>query len=84
VLDRQMNAEKVEIGRYGTDKSDFRQKYQPGHPMANDEGYVLYPNVNSMVEMVDMREARRGYEANTNVIEVSKKMLMQTINLLKN
>lgn len=82
-LDRETGANLVKVDRLGVDRSDFQQRYQPGHPMANEEGYVLYPNVNSIMEMMDMREARRGYEANLNVIESSKAMLNQTISLLR-
>ena len=83
VMDRQMEIEKVQIGKKGYDDSAFQLRYEPNHPMADERGYVQYPNVNPLVEMMDMREARRGYEANLNVIEVSKGMLMQTINMLR-
>jgi flagellar basal-body rod protein FlgC len=82
-LNREMGAELVQTGKVGTDKANFLQKYDPAHPAANAEGYVLYPNVNPLMEMMDMREARRGYEANLNVIESSKSMLSQTINVLR-
>ncbi len=81
-LDRDMGIEKVKVSKYGTDKSEFKKRYEPSHPAADAQGYVLQPNVNSMVEMMDMREARRGYEANMNMVEVSKSMLQQTIGLL--
>lgn len=83
VLDRKMEVEKVQVGKYGYSDAPFSLKYEPSHPAANEEGYVQYPNVNPMVEMMDMREARRGYEANVNVIEVSKGMIMQTINMIR-
>lgn len=83
VLDREMGVEKVAVNKYDVDRSDFIKKYDPTHPAADNEGYVLRPNVNTMIEMVDMREAQRGYEANLNVVEVSKSMLQQTIGLLK-
>lgn len=82
-LDRETGADIVSVNKIGTDKSNFLQKYDPTHPSANPQGYVLYPNVNPIMEMMDMREARRGYEANLNVIESSKSMLSQTINLLR-
>ena len=81
-LDREMGIEKVQVSRYDTDKSPFKLKYAPHHPAADEKGYIQLPNVNSMVEMMDMREARRSYEANMNIIEVSKSMLQQTIGLL--
>lgn len=83
VMDRQLEVEKVQIGKKGYDDAPFEMRYEPNHPMADEKGYVKYPNVNPLVEMMDMREARRGYEANLNVIEVSKGMLMQTINMLR-
>lgn len=83
VLDKELGTEVVKVSKYSADKSDFVKKYQPGHPAADKDGYVSYPNVNVMVEMVDMREAQRGYEANLNVIDVSKNMVFQTINMIK-
>ena len=83
VMDRQRNMEMVKVVQRGFDKSPFEKKYDPAHPAADAEGYVKYTNVNSIIEMVDMREARRGYEANLNMVEVSKSMLTQTITLLK-
>ncbi|MCE3006660.1 MAG: flagellar basal body rod protein FlgC [Alphaproteobacteria bacterium] len=82
-LDREIGAELVEVNKIGTDKSKFIDRYDPTHPAANAEGYVLRPNVNTIIEMMDMREARRGYEANLNVIESSKTMLSQGINIIR-
>jgi flagellar basal-body rod protein FlgC len=82
-LDRETGVPMVKLDKVGVDKSDFDKRYDPNHPYADAEGYVLYPNVNPVMEMMDMREARRGYEANLNVIEASKAMLNQTIGLLK-
>lgn len=82
-MDRAMGLEKVRVKRYGYDDSEFKLVYEPNHPAANEEGYVQYPNVNPLVEMMDMREARRGYESNMNMVEVSKGMIMQTINMLR-
>ena len=82
-LDRELGVNKVEVSKYGVDRSNFIRKYDPAHPAADAEGYVDMPNINPLIEMVDMREARRGYEANVNMIEVSKGMLSQTINMLR-
>lgn len=82
-FDRELGVETVMVSDYGTDDSEFNRKYDPTHPAADAEGYILTPNVNPIVEMMDMREARRGYEANLNMIESSKAMLSQTINLLR-
>jgi flagellar basal-body rod protein FlgC len=64
-------------------KDIFGRKYAPSHPAANEEGYVLTPNVNRTIEMIDMREAQRSYEANLSVIEVTKGMVQQTLGLLR-
>lgn len=82
-LDRNLQARVVSMGRVGTDKSDFRLKYEPGHPSADANGNVKYPNVNSLVEMTDMREAQRSYEANINVISATRRMLQRTLDILK-
>jgi flagellar basal-body rod protein FlgC len=83
VLDREMGVSKVDVARYGVDNTPFRLKYDPGHPAANAEGYVKMPNVSSIIEIVDMREAQRAYEANLNVIEVSKAMVSSTLQLIR-
>lgn len=83
VLDKEQGVSTVRVAERTHDMSEFRKKYDPTHPAADEKGYVLYPNVNSIVEMMDMREARRGYEANMNVVEVSKSMLSRTIDLLR-
>ncbi len=83
VLDRETKLNLVQTKRISTDKSQFNKQYEPNNPNADDQGYVLYPNVSSILEMADMREARRGYEANLNIIEASKAMMTQTIGLLK-
>jgi flagellar basal-body rod protein FlgC len=83
VLDRELGAHRVDVARIADDPGQFSQRYQPGHPSADEAGYVLYPNVNSMVEMMDMREAQRSYEANLNVLETSRSMLSGTVDLLR-
>jgi flagellar basal-body rod protein FlgC len=83
MLDKETGVQLLKTDKVGVDRSDFVKKYEPSHPQADDQGYVLYPNVNPIAEMMDMREARRSYEANLNVIESSKTMLTQTINLLR-
>jgi flagellar basal-body rod protein FlgC len=82
-MDRTLEARVVALGRVQTDPSDFRLKYEPGHPAADANGNVKYPNVNSLVEMTDMREAQRSYEANVNVIAATRRMLQRTIEILK-
>lgn len=73
----------VKMSKVEPDQSDFRQEYDPGHPSADAKGYVKLPNVNSLVEAMDMREAQRAYEANLNVIETARTMEMRTLDLLK-
>ena len=83
VMDRDIGGEVVKIGRIALDQSEFRSRYEPGHPAADASGYVKYPNVNALVETMDMREAQRSYEANLNVVTVTRQMLGSTIDLLK-
>jgi flagellar basal-body rod protein FlgC len=73
----------VALSRTQTDKSDFRLKYEPGHPAADAKGNVKYPNVNAVVELSDMREAQRSYEANVNLITATRRMLQRTLDILK-
>ena len=82
-LDRSLGLDTVKVDRIRPDRSEFEKKYNPGHPAADDSGYVLTPNVNTLVEMMDMREAQRSYEANLSVIKASKGMLQGTIDILK-
>jgi flagellar basal-body rod protein FlgC len=82
-VDRALQAQTVGMGRVQLDQTDFRTKYEPGHPAADAKGYVKYPNVNALVEMTDMREAQRSYEANLNVIGATRRMIQRTIDLLK-
>jgi flagellar basal-body rod protein FlgC len=82
-LDRSLGADVVKIGPVETDNSDFQIKHEPGNPAANAQGDVKYPNVNTLVEMTDLRDAQRSYEANLNVITATRKMLQRTIDILK-
>src|SRR5215213_5798367 len=82
-MDRALDAKVVALGPVRTDPSDFRTRYEPGHPAADANGYVRYPNVNSVVEMTDMREAQRSYEANLNVIGATRRMIQRTLDILK-
>ena len=84
VLDREQNVDLVKIKKTGLDRSDFSKVYDPGHPGADNDGYVLKPNVNTLVEAMDMREAQRSYEANVNALETARSMLMRTIGILSN
>ena len=73
----------VTLAEVRPDQRDFRSEYDPSHPAANAEGYVLRPNVDTLVEAMDMREAQRAYEANLNVIETARSMETRTLDLLK-
>lgn len=83
VLDRKLNADMVKVSKIGRDQSSFNLVYEPYHPLANDDGYVKMPNVNALIELTDMREAERSYEANLSVIESSKSLIQRTIDLLR-
>jgi flagellar basal-body rod protein FlgC len=83
VLDRTVGASSVRVKQVVQDPSPFPQKYDPSSPAANAQGYVSTPNVNSFVEMMDMREAERSYSANLNVMQASRSMLSRVIDLLK-
>ena len=82
-LDRELDARVVGAGRTRNDMSEFVSKHQPSHPAADAKGYVKYPNVNSLVEMTDMREAQRSYEANVNVIGAARRMIQRTLDILR-
>lgn len=82
-LDRELEANTVTVKKIYDDKTELNTKYDPTHPAANAEGYVLIPNVNPLIEMMDMREAQRSYEANMNVITTSRQMVAKTLELLR-
>lgn len=83
VLDRQMGVDTVRVAKVDVDKSDFQRRYDPSHPSADADGYVLLPNVNSVVEAMDIREAQRSYEANLSAIDNARQMLTRTIDILR-
>lgn len=82
-FDRELGATLVDSGKPIADSSDFRSQYDPGNPAADSKGYVKMPNVNSLVEIMDMREAQRSYEADLDVMSATKSMLARTIQLLQ-
>jgi flagellar basal-body rod protein FlgC len=82
-LDRATGAHTVEIAQIARDRSDFPVEYNPGHEAADEAGYVKLPNVNILVEMSDMREAVRGYEANLTSIKQARDIISMTIELLR-
>lgn len=83
-LNRELGVKEVVVAKIGQDfESSFELKYMPGHPAANEEGYVKMPNVKSLIEVMDVREAQRSYEANLGMIEQARSMIMRTIDLLR-
>ncbi|CCZ22710.1 flagellar basal body rod protein [Acetobacter sp. CAG:977] len=82
-LDKATGAELVKVGRVSRDRSQLERKYDPNHVAADADGYVLLPNVNPLIETMDMREAQRTYDANVNVISVSKDMMAKTLDLIR-
>ncbi|HEX9447029.1 MAG TPA: flagellar basal body rod protein FlgC [Dongiaceae bacterium] len=82
-LNKELGIDTVQVKKIGVDQSDFRKKYDPGNPAADKSGYVTLPNVNSLIELTDMREAERSYEANLKTIEAARTMLQRTIDILR-
>jgi len=83
-MDRELGIRLVEVGDIGTDtKTPFPTEYKPDHPAADENGYIKMPNVNTMMEIMDVREAQRSYEANLGIMEQSKGMISKTIDLLR-
>lgn len=83
VLNEALGANLVGVDKIGVDTSPFRVEHDPGHPAADEKGYVKYPNVNMLLEMGDMREASRSYEANLQMMKQSRAMVMMTVDLLR-
>jgi flagellar basal-body rod protein FlgC len=81
-FDRELGASVVKSGKPIEDKSEFRTQYDPGNPNADKQGYVKLPNVDSLVEIMDMREAQRSYEADLTAMDATKSMLARTVDLL--
>ena len=82
-FDRDLEANVVEMGRVAADRTPFRTRFDPGHPAADAKGEVKLPNVNSLIETVDMREAQRSYEANLNLISATRRMISRTLEILR-
>ena len=81
--DKALGAYKVKVGETRHDTSDFVRKYDPANPGADAQGYVLMPNVNPLIEMMDMSDATHAYQANLGVVEASRGMVLKTIQLLQ-
>ena len=82
-IDRTLGANTVRVQRVGTQPGEFPRRFEPGHPAADEQGYVRVPNVDSLIEVMDMREAQRSYGANLAVLEASRGMLARVIVALR-
>lgn len=83
-LDKELGVKIVEVSDITTDKkAPFTEKYMPDHPGADERGYVKMPNVNSLIEIMDIKEAQRSYEANLGMFEQSRTMMMRTVDMLR-
>ena len=82
-MDNELGIDLVKVSKIGHDNSALPLRYDPGHPAADARGYVRTPNVNSFVEVMDMREAERSYSANLSVMQTTRGMLTRTIEMLK-
>ncbi|MCC2662632.1 MAG: flgC [Geminicoccaceae bacterium] len=82
-LDRELGVDLVRVARTGVDGAPFPLRYEPGHPAADADGYVLRPNVNPLLEMMDLREAQRSFEANLNALTLARSMVQRTLDLLR-
>ncbi|GBF26130.1 flagellar basal-body rod protein FlgC [bacterium MnTg02] len=83
IFDRELGVTVVKSGPIKLDRSAFGLRYEPGHPAADAKGYVKTPNVNSLIETMDLREAQRTYEANLNIISSTRRMLARTLEILR-
>lgn len=83
VFDRVTGVNRVKVARIGVDRTPFDRRFDPSHLAADDEGFVLMPNVKPLIELTDMRQAQRTYEANLSIIEVTREMLRSTVNILQ-
>ncbi len=82
-VNRETGAKMVKVDRVAKDQSQFEKRYLPNHPAADANGYVSMPNVNPLVEMMDMKEAQRSYEANLSVVQTSRDMNSKVLDILK-
>lgn len=82
-LDPATGAQKVRVNKIVEDMSPFEKKYEPTHPAADAQGYVSLPNVNPLIEMMDMKEAQRVYDANLNMLKTAREMNSSVLDILK-
>ena len=82
-VDEATGAQLVKVDKVLPDRSPFQMKYMPDHPAANAEGYVAMPNVNPLVDMMDMKEAQRSYDANMSMMQTARDMNSKILDVLK-
>ncbi len=82
-IDQETGADMVKVDKVIQDESPFVLKYDPSHPAADDQGYVKMPNVNPLIEMMDLKEAQRSYEANLSVMQTSRDLNSRILDVLK-
>ncbi|MCU0818502.1 MAG: flagellar basal body rod protein FlgC [Beijerinckiaceae bacterium] len=82
-LDTELGVNTVQLGQIKRDRSEFKSRFEPGNPNADARGFVQKPNVDTMMETLDLREAQRSYEANLNVISTTRRMLARTLEILR-
>ena len=82
-VDKETGAEMVKVNKIVKDESPFEKKYAPNHPAADAQGYVSMPNVNPLIEMMDMKEAQRSYEANLSMVQTARDMNSKVLDILK-
>ena len=82
-LDNELGVSTVQLGKIKRDRSEFKTRFEPGNPLADARGFVQKPNVDTMMETLDLREAQRSYEANLNVISTTRRMLARTLEILR-
>lgn len=82
-VDQETGANMVKVSQVTTDNSQFEMKYMPNHPAANADGYVAMPNVNPLIEMMDMKEAQRSYDANLSMMKTAREMNSKILDVLK-
>ncbi len=82
-VDQESGAQMVRVDKVVKDNSPFEKKYAPNHPGADKEGYISLPNVNPLIEMMDMKEAQRAYDANLNMLKTAREMNTNVLDILK-
>lgn len=82
-VDQSTGAQMVRVDKIVPDNSQFDKKYEPANPGADANGYVLLPNVNPLIEMMDMKEAQRAYDANMNMMKTAREMNSAALDILK-